>query len=47
MRVMLTELLRTFDIVPIGRWSDREKNRRTMLVVRDPLRARVRRWSGS
>ena len=43
MRVVLTELLRAFDIEPVGQWSNHEMRRGTMLVARDPLKVRVRR----
>lgn len=43
MRLLLTELLLTFEVHPAGTWSGAERRWATMILPRDPLRANLRR----
>lgn len=43
MRIILTELLRTFEVRPVGPWSGVDRRRNVLLVPADPMRAEVRR----
>jgi len=43
MGIVAVELLRAFEIEPAGRWGRAEQRRHTMILPRDPLRARIRR----